>query len=168
MIDDLDKEEALLQNPTKGTRTANMEAALQILLKAKDQKEHLDFSLRKQMYWDLMTVERDLSGSSRFRGAEKREHIRQAQDNLAEVKKIVQQLSDESLDAQVSLEQHKIKGRKATLDFEVNNDREELERLKLKATVGIDTSLRKLKEVDPKTHSEVFKSAMEWRKMFSC
>ena len=135
--DDLDEAYALLQR--KSNRTANREAALKILLEAEDKKDHLDPSLRQQIYWDLMNVEKDLSGSSKLVTA-KREHINQAQRYNVEVRKIAQQSSDEILDAQVSLEQHQIEGRKAIL----NNDGEELERLKSRAKDGIDRSLRKL------------------------
>ena len=162
---DVDKAYALLQSPPRST--ANLEAALQILLKAEVEKERLDSSLRRRIYWGLMAVEKELSGSPNFLAAKKREHINQAQQYLVEVRMIVRQSSNASLDAQVSLEQHIIDGRKAILDLSVRNDVEELKRSKSKAKAGIDASLRKLQEIDPKSYDNVVEAAKEWHEKFS-
>lgn len=165
MKDDLDNAYALFQSPGKSRK--NLEAALQILSKAEDELIYLDSSTRQRMYWGLMTVEKELSCDGGFGTAEKMEHINKAQKYWIEVKKIVLQSSDASLDAQVSLEQHIIEGKKALLDFKVKKDVDKLKRLKLEAKAGIDASLGKLQEVDPKSHDMVIKAAMEWRQKFS-
>lgn len=105
--DDLDKAYTLFQRPRK--RRANLETAQRILLKAELELIHLDSSLRRRMYWGLMTVEKELSRYSGFETAEKTEHINQAQKYIVEVEKTVPS-SDASLRAQVSLELHIIKG----------------------------------------------------------
>ena len=157
MKHDLDKAYELFQRPRKSTM--NLEAALQVLLKAEDEMTHLDSSLRRRLYWGLMTVEKELSGSPRYDLAKKRGHINQAQKYIIEVEKIVQQSSDASLNAHVSLERHIILGRKALLDPDV--------KLKSEAKAGIDASLGKLKEVDPKSYEKVVGAAMEWHKQLS-
>ena len=157
MKHDLDKAYELFQRPRKST--TNLEAALQVLLKAEDEMTHLDSSLRRRLYWGLMTVEKELSGSPRYDLAKKRGHINQAQKYIIEVEKIVRQFSDASLNAQVSLERHIILGRKALLDPDV--------KLKSEAKAGIDASLGKLKEVDPKSYEKVVGAAMEWHKQLS-
>lgn len=119
------------------------------------------------MYWGLMTVEKELSCYGGFETAEKMEHINKAQKYGIEVKNIVLQSSDASLDAQVSLEQHIIKGKKALLDFEVKKDVDKLKRLKSEAKAGIDASLGKLREVDRKSYDTVVKAVMEWCMKFS-
>ena len=165
MKDDLDKAYALFQSPRKSRE--NLEAALQILSKAEDQWVDLDSSTRQRMYWGLMTVEKELSCYGAFETAEKIEHINKAQEYGIEVKEIALQSSDASLDAQVSLEQHIIKGRKALLGFKVNKDVDRMKRLKSEAKAGIDASLGKLQEVDPKSYDMVIKAANEWRQKFS-
>ena len=163
MRHDLDKAYELFQRPRKST--TNLEAALQVLLKAEEEMIHLDFSLRRRMYWGLMTVEKELSGSPRYDLAKKRGHINEAQKYVVEVEKIVRQSSDDaSLNAQVSLEWYIILGRKALLEFDVKSDGDKLKRLKSEAKAGIDASLEKLKEVDPKSYEKVVDAAMEWRK----
>ena len=164
MKDDLDKAYTLFQRPRK--RRANLEAAQRILLKAELELINLDSSLRRRMYWGLMTVEKELSRYGGFETAEKTEHINQAQKYIVEVEKTVPS-SDASLRAQVSLELHIIKGIKAILDFEVNQDVNELKRLKAEAKRGIEASLGKLQEVDPKSYGKVCKAAMEWQEKFS-
>lgn len=135
-------------------------------MKAELELIHLDSSLRRRMYWGLMTVEKELSCYEGFQRAEKTEHINQAQKYGVEVEKTVKS-SDASLRAQVSLELHIIKGRKASLDFEVNKDVNELQRLKSEAKDGIEVSLGKLQEVDPKSYGKVCKAAMKWHEKFS-
>ena len=161
MKHDLDKAYELFQRPRKST--TNLEAALQVLLKAESEMIHLDSSLRRRMYWGLMTVEKELSGSARFDLAKKRGHINEAQKYIIEVQKIVGQSSDTSLNAQVSLDWYIILGRKALLDFDVRSDGEELKRLKSEAKAGIDASLEELKEVDPKSYEKVVDAAIEYR-----
>ena len=165
MKDDLDK--AYIKFQRQSRSRANLDAALQILLKAEDELIHLDSSLRLRMYWGLMTVEKELSCYGKFEMAEKREHINKAQKYVIEVEKIALQSSDASLDAQVSLERHIIEGRKAMLDFEGGKNVDKLKRLKSEAKGGIEASLRKLQEVDPKSYDEVVKAAMEWHEKFS-
>lgn len=164
MKDDLDTAYALFQSSSK--RKANLEAAQRILLEAELELIHLDSSLRRRMYWGLMTVEKELSCYEGFETAEKTEHINQAHKYIVEVEKSVPS-SDASLRAQVSLELHIIIGRKASLDFEVNKDVNELKRLKSEAKGGIEASLGKLREVDPKSYGKVRKAAMEWHESFS-
>ena len=157
MKHDLDKAYELFQRPRKST--TNLEAALQVLLKAEDEMTHLDSSLRRRLYWGLMTVEKELSCSPRYDLAEKRRHINQAQKYIIEVEKLVRQFSDASLNAHASLERHIILGKKALLDPDV--------KLKSEAKAGIDASLGKLKEVDPKSYEKVVGAAMEWQKQLS-
>lgn len=163
MNNDVDAAYALL----KCRDITNLEAALQILLKQETKSIHLRSSLRRHIYWGLMTVEKELSCYKGFETAEKMEHINKAQRYWIEVENIVSQSSDASLGAQVSLEGYIIEGKKALLDFKARKDVDKWKSSKSEAKDGIDTSLKKLYEVDRKSYDEVFKAAMEWRKKFS-
>ena len=114
------------------------------------------------MYWGLITVKKELSGSPRYNLAKKRGHINEAQKYVVEVEKIVRQSSNNAnLNAQVSLKWYIILGRKALLEFDIKSDRDKLKRLKSEAKAGINTSLEKLKEVDPKSYEKVIDATIE-------
>lgn len=165
MNNEVDKAYDLLESSPRNI--TNLEAALQILSTLEVESMYLKPSLRRRIYWGLMAVEKELSCYKGIETTAKMEHIKEAQRYWIEVEIIVSQSSDASLSAQVSLERHMIEGRKAMLDFKVTNDVDKLTRSKLEARVGIDTSLEKLRKVDPKSYGEVFKGAMVWRENFS-
>ena len=165
MNNDVDKAYELLESQPRSI--TNLEAALQILSKREVESKDLRSSLRRLIYWGLMAVEKELGCYKGLETAEKMEHINKAQRYCIEVEKIVSQSSDASFEAQVSLERYILKGRKAVLDFRVIEDVDKLKRLKSEAKSGIDASLRKLHEVDPKSYDEVSEAAMWWRENFS-
>ena len=164
MENDLNKAYTLFQRSIKSR--AILEDVLRIFLRAELESRGLDSSLRRSMYWGLMTVEKELS-CCRCEMAEKMAHIDKAQEYSIEVAKIVSQSSDASLDAQLSLEQHIIKGKKALLDFRMKKDVNQLKISKSEAKGGIEASLGKLREVDPKSYNNVVDAAMEWHEKFS-
>ena len=145
----------------------DLEAALQILSIPEVNLKSLKSSLRRRVYWGLMTVKKELSCYKGFETVEKMVHINKAQRYCTEVENIVSQSYDASLDAQVSLERHIIEGKKALLDFKLVGDVDKLKRSKLEAKNGIDASLGKLQEVDPRSYDEVSEAAKVWRKKFS-
>ena len=165
MNNDVDRANALLESQPRSRK--NLEAALQILSKREVESKNLQPSLRQLIYWGLMAVEKELSCYKGFETADKIEHINKAQRYCIEVEKNVSQSSDASLGAQASLERYILKGRKAELDFRVTKDVDKLKRSQSEAVSGIDASLRKLQEVDPKSYDEFFKAAMVWRERFS-
>ena len=163
---DLDKAYAFLNAPRRNI--TDLEAALQTFSISEVDPRYQQPSLRREIYWGLMAVEKELSGYDGYETPEKLEHIKKAQRHCIEVGKIVSQSSDASLHAQVLLEQHFIEGRKAILDFKVTKDKDKLKRSMLEAKSGIDISLGKLHEIDRKSYDENFKPAMWWREKFSC
>ena len=165
MNDDVDKAYELLESQPRSI--TNLEAALRILLKREVESKDLQSSLRRLIYWGLMAVEKEMGCYKGLETAEMMEHVNKAQGYCIEVEKILLQSSDASFDAQVSLERYIIKGRKAVLDSRVTEDVDKLKRSKSEAKSGIDASLGKLQEVDPKSYDEFFKTAMWWRENFS-
>ena len=162
---DVDNAYALFKNPRR-TR-ADLEAALRNLSMPDVELKYLESSLRRRIYWGLMTGEKELSCYKGLDTVKKMGHINKAQRYCTEVEEIVSQSGDASLDAQVSLERHIIEGKKALLDFKQTGDVDKLKRSKSKAKDGIDASLGKLQVVDPRSYDEVSEAAKVWRKKFS-
>lgn len=162
---DVDNAYALFENQSR-TR-ADLEAALRILSMPGVELKYLESSLRRRIYWGLMTVEKELSCFEGLDTVKKMGHINKARRYCTEVEEIVSQFCDASLAAQVSLERHIIEGKKALLDFKLIGDVDKLKRSKSEAKNGIDASLGKLREVDPRSYDEVSEAAKVWRKKFS-
>ncbi len=78
---------------------------------------YLDSSLRLQIYWDLMVVEKELGSHKGFEDVEKIEHVKKALEYNVKAFETVSWSSDPGLQVQVRVEQYIIKVRKATLEI---------------------------------------------------